>query len=157
MRRKNETIAKVFSTVPLNVSFRRAEDKLSKWLNLVAEVAGHELRDQNDIFIWKLNRCNEFTVKSMYIEIMHDEGVPSLCASWKIRVSLKNKVFMWYLKKEVNLTKDNYARRRWRGSTKCKCYSCNSNVTIQHLFFEYHMTRFIWNDVLLLFWYSTTY
>jgi hypothetical protein len=30
---------------------------------------------------------------------------------WKLKVPLKIKIFMWYLKKEVILTKDNLVRR----------------------------------------------
>ena len=51
---------------------------------------------------------------------------------WKLKLPLKIKIFMWYLIKRVTLTKDNLARRRWKGSLKC-CY-CNLDETIQHLF-----------------------
>lgn len=114
-RKINETVVKVCSNVPLNVSFRRAltGDKLNEWLKLVAEVAEYRLNDQKDIFLWKLNKNKEFIVKSMYKEIMQHEGTPSLCASWKIKLPLKIFMFMWYLKKGVILTKDNLAKRTW--------------------------------------------
>jgi hypothetical protein len=41
VRKKYATIAKVFSTTPINVSFRRAliGDKLLEWNNLIATMA----------------------------------------------------------------------------------------------------------------------
>jgi hypothetical protein len=34
---------------------------------------------------------------------------------WKLKVALKIKIFLWYLKREVVLTKDNLVRRNWDG------------------------------------------
>jgi hypothetical protein len=49
-----------------------------------------------------------------------------------MKIPLKIKK-MWYMCKEVVLTKDNLARRKWGGS---KQYSfCLHNETIQHLLF----------------------
>ena len=52
-RRKNDIIANVLSTIPLNVSFRRAliGDRLRKWIFLVTEVVTYSLNDQNDTFV----------------------------------------------------------------------------------------------------------
>ena len=52
-------------------------------------------------------------------------------------------------KERVTLTKDNLIKRKWKGSAKC-CF-CNSNETIQHLFFDCHMARFVWNAVSVAF------
>ena len=52
---------------------------------------------------------------------------------------------MWYLQKGVVLTKDNLARRQWKGSIKC-CF-CNFDETIQHLFFDCQLARIIWRIV----------
>lgn len=50
---------------------------------------------------------------------------------------------MWYLIRGVILTKDNLAKRSWQGSQKC--VFCDSNESIQHLFFfKYHYARFFW-------------
>jgi hypothetical protein len=43
------------------------------------------------------------------------------------KLKLPLKVFVWYLQKGV-LTKDNLARRQWKGSLKC-CF-CNLEETI---------------------------
>jgi hypothetical protein len=61
---------------------------------------------------------------------------------WQLRVPLKIKIFMWYMKKEVVLTKDNLARRNWDGSKQC-CF-CLRDESIYHLFFECQYARFLW-------------
>jgi hypothetical protein len=50
--------------------------------------------------------------------------------------------------KGVVLTKDNLAKRKWKGSMKC--VYCNCNETIQHLFFQCEFARFIWRIVELV-------
>ena len=35
---------------------------------------------------------------------------------WKMKIPLKTKVFAWYLRRGVILTKDNLAKRKWHGS-----------------------------------------
>jgi hypothetical protein len=35
---------------------------------------------------------------------------------WRLKVPLKIKIFMWYMRKEVVLTKDNLVRCNWSGS-----------------------------------------
>ena len=129
-RRKNDIIANVLSTIPLNVSFRRAliGDRLRKWIFLVTEVVTYSLNDQNDTFVWLLNKTKQFTVSSMYNNIMRNEGLPTSCTSWKLKIPLKIKVFLCYLKQGIILTKDNLTKRRWQGSTKC-CF-CSANETI---------------------------
>ena len=56
---------------------------------------------------------------------------------------------MWYLYKGVTLTKDNLARKNWKGNNKC-CF-CNNNESIQHLFFAYPLGKFIWRIVSIAF------
>ena len=52
-------------------------------------------------------------------------------------------------KKGVILTKDNLAKRNWKGDTKC-CF-CSSSEAIQHLFFDCYVARFVWNAVYVVF------
>ncbi len=80
---------------------------------------------------------------------MYEDVVPRKDLIWKLRIPLKNKIFLWYLKKGVILTKDNLAKRNWKGSTKC-CF-CNHNETIQHLFFDCHVARFVWSILFITF------
>jgi len=63
-----------------------------------------------------------------------------------MKIPLKNKIFMWFLKGGgVILTKDNLVRRIWNGSKVC-CL-CNKLETIKHLFFDCHYARFLWRAV----------
>jgi hypothetical protein len=55
--------------------------------------------------------------------------------------TIKIKIFMWYMKKEVILTKDNLARKNWGASKQCTL--CLHNKIIQHLFFNCYYARFI--------------
>ena len=53
------------------------------------------------------------------------------------------------MKRGVTLTKDNLIKRNWKGCAKC-CF-CNSNETIQHLFFDCHVARLVWNIISIAF------
>jgi hypothetical protein len=68
---------------------------------------------------------------------------------WQIKVPTKIKIFLWYLKWGVILTKDNIARRNWNGDTRCSY--CHSPETIHHLFFECFYVKFLWCVVHLMF------
>jgi hypothetical protein len=69
---------------------------------------------------------------------------------WKWKLPLKIKIFLWFLQKGVVLTKDNLAKKKWKGSQKC--VYCNLNETIQHLFLDCPLAKMIWR----LIFYATT-
>jgi hypothetical protein len=58
VRHKDISVVSVFSTVPLNISFRRSllEDTLQSWHELVATIANVRLNNRDDIFSWGLNQ-----------------------------------------------------------------------------------------------------
>jgi hypothetical protein len=64
---------------------------------------------------------------------------------WKLKISLKIKIFSWYLRRGVILTKDNLAKRNLNGNRKC--VFCSDDESIQHLFFDCHYAKFIWRVV----------
>ena len=64
---------------------------------------------------------------------------------WKMKIPLKTKVFGWYLRRGVILTKDNLAKRNWQGSKSC--VFCHQNETIKHLFFQCRFARSIWSII----------
>ena len=76
-------------------------------------------------------------------------GLKVMQEIWQMKIPLKNKIFMWFLKKRVILTKDNLARRSWNGSKVC-CF-CNNLETTQHLFFDRHYACFLWCAVYWVF------
>jgi hypothetical protein len=63
----------------------------------------------------------------------------------KLKLPLKIKTFLCYLNKGVTLTKDNLARRNWTGSKKYSLWA--HDESIQHLLFDCHFTKFIWQTV----------
>ena len=85
-----------------------------------------------DEFRWNLDQSGVFSVKSHYPGLIHQD-TPNLNKKlWKLKTPLKTKIFLWYLKRGVILTKDNLVRRNWQGNQQ-RCF-CHKNETIQHLF-----------------------
>jgi hypothetical protein len=82
-------VAQVLSTVPLNISFRRAVvgENCVKWLELVGCHLDKHLIRRKDTFVW--NGCKAFSVRVMYNDIMTSEGVPFDVSSWKVKLSSK--------------------------------------------------------------------
>jgi hypothetical protein len=66
---------------------------------------------------------------------------------WKLKLPLRIKVFGWYLRKGVILTKDNLAKRNWNESRTC--VFCHQDETIKHLFFQCRFARSIWSVIQL--------
>jgi hypothetical protein len=64
-------------------------------------------------------------------------------------VPLKIKIFLWYLRKGVVLTKDNLAKRKWKGGVEC-CV-CGQYETIQYLFFDCPIAMRVWSTVSITF------
>jgi hypothetical protein len=84
-------------------------------------------------------------VKSHYLALIQSV-VPNLNKRlWKLKVLLKIKIFLWYLRKGVVLTKENLAKRNWKDSILC-CF-CHKDETIQHLFFDCTFARTIWGVI----------
>ena len=105
---------------------------LRAWHRIVASVLDINWSEQKDVFVWNLNASETFTVKSMYAAIINN-GVRVLQDIWQIKIPMKIKIFLWYLKKGVVLTKNNLLRRYWKGDNHC-CF-CHISETINHLFF----------------------
>ena len=62
-----------------------------------------------------------------------------------MKIPLKNKIFAWYLRRGVILTKDNLIKRNWHGSLQC--IFCHHDETIKHLFFQCKLARSIWSVI----------
>lgn len=62
-----------------------------------------------------------------------------------MKIPLNTKVFAWYLRGGVILTKDYLVKRNWKG---CKKYVlCQEEETIKHLFLSYRVARSIWSII----------
>ena len=90
-----------------------------------------------------------FSTQSLYGEIMKKDRIVGKEIFWKTKTPLKIKIFLWYLKRGVVLTKDNLLKRRWKGDSKCNF--CGSEETIQHLFFDCRVAWFVWNVLFITF------
>lgn len=66
------------------------------------------LSQQPDQLHLKLTKNGEFSVKSMYLDIINTGPISCSKHIWKVKVPLKIKVFMWFVHKQVILTKENY-------------------------------------------------
>ena len=129
---------------PPNVSWRRdlIGPKLVAWNNLLPRIANLVLTQDQDKFHWNLTQNGEFSVKSHYLALVHSDLPNINKVIWKLKIPLKVKIFLWYLRRGVVLTRDNLAKRNWQGSKNC-CF-CHKDETILHLFYECRFARFVW-------------
>jgi hypothetical protein len=74
---------------------------------------------EKDNFVWSLTNSGEFTLKSLYLDLLNDDTKYLKKYIWKMKVPLKIKVFMWFLHRKEILTKDNLIKRNWTGSDSC--------------------------------------
>jgi hypothetical protein len=136
-------VESVLGTMPLNVSFRRFlyHNNRVLWNELVVRIMHVHLNDQNDVFSWNLHQHGQYIVRSLYLALINNGMTNMNKQLWRLKVLLKIKKIMWYLRKEVVLTKDNLIRHNWDGS---KQYSfCLHNEAIQHLSYECYYARFL--------------
>jgi hypothetical protein len=146
-RSKNVLVADVLSHAPLNIRFNRMliGDRWDSWVSLLRRLMVVNLSDEPDSFKWRLTTTGIFSVKSMYADYMNGHTAFLKKYLWKIKVPLKIRIFMWFLYKKVILTKDNLARRNWKGCTKC--VFCGLKETIDHLFISCPFSRLVWRVV----------
>ena len=86
------------------------------WNNLLPRITNIVLSQQEDEFCWNLHPNEQFSVKSHYLAMIHND-VPDINKGlWKLKAPLKIKIFLWYLLRGVVLTKDSLAKRSWHGS-----------------------------------------
>jgi hypothetical protein len=73
-----------------------------------------QLQAGHDEFSWNLYENGKFSVASMYNAlILPDVPIDKISSNklWKLKIPLRIKVFGWYLRKGVVLTKDNLTKR----------------------------------------------
>jgi hypothetical protein len=141
---KSDTIKKVMATSPPDVTFMRdlIGQRLVAWNALLQHLATVQLSSGPDEFRWNLLKNGEFSVDSMYNALIHlDVPVDNNKMIWKMKIPLKTKVFGWYLRRGVILTKDNLAKQNWHGNQSC--VFCHHDETIKHLFFQCRFARSI--------------
>jgi hypothetical protein len=50
---------------------------------------------------------------------------------------------MWLALQNVILSKDNLVKQKWKGNKSCAF--CSENESVQHLFFECSMAKYVWS------------
>ena len=148
MRHKGDTLAKVMESSPPDMSFRRdiVGPRLASWNELLLRLASVQLVQGTDEFRWNLTKNGNFMVGSMYRALIHSaEPVLYNKSIWKMKIPLKTKIFAWYLRRGVILTKHNLAKRNWHGCKKC--VFCHHDETIKHLFFQCRFAHSIWSTI----------
>jgi hypothetical protein len=140
---KNVTVANSIKEDGLNISFRRylTGDRWQAWLDLVERLMDVHLTDEKDTFIWKLTESGQFSVKSLYAELMNGNTKFLRKYLWKMKVPLKIRIFMWFLNRKEILTKDNLVKRNWTGDKKC--VFCDEEENIEHLFLKCKFARLV--------------
>lgn len=84
---------------------------LNAWNDLLARMEGIVLGQDPDAFYWNLTPSGKFSVKSHYVALML-RNTPNMNKDlWNLKVPLKIKIFLWFLRRGVILTKDNLAKR----------------------------------------------
>jgi hypothetical protein len=148
VRHKGDTLAKVLESFPPIMDFRRDLNgtRLASWNELLQKLASVHLTQGSDEFWWSLTKNNKFSVDYMYKALIQPiQQVFDNTSIWKMKMPLKTKVFAWYLRRGVILTKDNLAKRNWHGCKKCVFY--HHDETIKHLFFQCQFARSIWSII----------
>ena len=118
-----------------------------EWFDLVAKITNINLVEGSDHFRWNLHKYGVFTVRSMYLHKINQHAPFRHKLIWKLKISLKIKIYFWFLQKRVILIKNNLARKNWKGSLRC-CF-CNYNESITHLLFDCHRAKEIGKIVYL--------
>ena len=103
VQRKDYYVATVLNSIPLNIQFRRSlvGQRWDAWLHLVRRLMDVQLLDRADTIRWKLTATGVFSVKSMHLDLIDTGPLSRSLHFWKIKVSLRIKIFMWFVHKEL--------------------------------------------------------
>jgi hypothetical protein len=99
VRHKQTTVVEVFSSSPLIFSWHRdlIGSKLVAWNDMLPQIANIYLTQEPDEFHWNLLYSGQFSMKSHYLALIHSNVSNLNKRLWKLKVPLKNKIFLWYL------------------------------------------------------------
>ena len=84
------------------------------WSHLFLRLTQVTLNNVPDVLKWSLNQNGQFTVKSMYEDLMNGHTIYLQKYLWKLKLPQKIKKIMWFLHRKVLLTKDNLAKKNWK-------------------------------------------
>ena len=125
-----------------------------RWLDVAKQIQYRQLRDmitplalsnEKDIPKWCWDGRGIFSLKSLYAHLCESSPRISHTNLWRAKLPLKIKIFMWLVEKNSILTRDNLTRRGWHGDKRCNF--CLENESVNHLFFDCSMARYVWSLV----------
>jgi hypothetical protein len=134
---KGDILQKVMESSPPSVTFRRdlIGPRLDSWNELLQRLDSIQLSTGTDEFRWSLTKNGVFSVASMYKALCTPtQPILNNKSIWKMKIPLKTKVFVWYLRRGVILTKDNLAKRNSQGCKKC--VFCHEEEILKHILFN---------------------
>jgi hypothetical protein len=152
---KDITVHKVISSNFQMLTFRRRliGDLGEAYSDLMEHCSQVLLSDNDDSSKWLLG-CKGFSVKSFYKMLKNSMIEVPLNFLWKTRLPHKIKVFLWLVRNNKILTKDNLVKRHWHGNPDC--IFSGLLESIDHLFFHCPVARFIWRIIQIAFKLSST-
>jgi hypothetical protein len=128
-----------------------------RWLDENNQIQMRQLRDilttcalglDKDKPMWRREKHKRFSVRTMYTHLCRADIENQNKKLWKAKIPLKVKIFMWLLQQNAVLTKDNLAKRNWKGDKRCRF--CNMDECINHLFFDCSLARYTWSLVAMV-------
>ena len=86
VQQRDAFVATMLHSTPLNIHFRRTLVGAcwEAWLHLVRRLMDVHLSQHPDQLCWKLTRNGEFTVKSMYLDVISSSSIPSSKRVWNV-------------------------------------------------------------------------
>jgi hypothetical protein len=132
----NVTVSHVLNATPINIGFRRvlSESRWDRWVHLVSRLMMVQLSDSEDAFRWGLTSSGVFSVRSMYLDLLDGHTGNFKKCIWKIKVPLKIRIFILFVRRKVLLTKGNLVKRNYQGNKKNVVFVTNAKQ-FKHLFF----------------------
>ena len=106
---------------------------------------GHTLNNSEpDSIHWRWSSQGIFTVHSLY-EWLDYGCIPNKTFQflWKSKLPFKIKIFLWLVRQNRILTKDNLRKRGWQGDSSC--HFCSHEESVNHLFVTCPFISQIWN------------
>lgn len=140
------SVSNAFSTnSQLSITFSRQLTGilLVEWNNLRNNIS-FTPTDAPDLITWRWTTNGQFTVNSLYKWLEYG-GMKnrSFITIWRANIPLKIKVFLWLLKHDRILTKENLLNKGWTGNTAC--IFCGEFESANHLFVNCYIAQSIWS------------
>jgi hypothetical protein len=109
-------MADVLTIAFVNIKFRGTltSNKWVAWLDLVDNLRRVYVAEKSDIFWVKINSIGFIPVKSIYANLVNEHTTFLRKYIWKLNIPIKTKILLFFLYREIILTKDNLAKNGYK-------------------------------------------